>query len=81
MVGAKKNDKPEFGSIYEGWTREYECEEYKCHAHPRSCLFCDHCTDVFFDYTAGPWGFVCDISGDTDAGMFGKCENFMEEKI
>lgn len=31
----------------------------------RSCLFCKHCTDVFYDYTSGPYMFMCDKMLDT----------------
>lgn len=26
-------------------------------AHKNSCLFCKHCTDIFYDYTNGPYMF------------------------
>ena len=68
-----KSDNPE-------WTREYVCEKYKCYVHPRACLFCDHCTDIFFDYDNGPYMFICEGSHDTEKGMNGNCEHFKEEK-
>lgn len=59
-------------------TREYECEFYKLKAHPRSCFFCDNCTDIFFDYTNGPYMFFCAVDGNTDTGLSGLCEQFSE---
>ena len=59
--------------------RRYECEFYSVDAHPRSCLFCAHCTDVFWDYTNGPYMFFCDADGDTESGMSGECDSFIEE--
>lgn len=26
---------------------------------PRSCLLCDYCTDVYWDYTNGPYLAIC----------------------
>ena len=74
MAMVFKSDNPK-------WTREYECEEYKCYAHPRACLFCDLCTDVIFDYTNGPYMFICVKSHDTDKGMNGNCEHFKEDEL
>ena len=59
--------------------RTYECEFYRCKAHPRSCLFCDHCTDIYWDYTNGPYMVCCDIEGDTMLGSRGECGFFFEE--
>ena len=49
----------------------YVCDE-KC------CLFCDHCTDVFYD-SDGPYLLICDIAKDTEIGMQGICEHFKEK--
>ena len=43
-----------------------------------SCMFCKHCTDVFWDYTNGPYMFMCDLDIDTNDGYEGKCEKFNE---
>lgn len=46
-----------------------------------SCMFCKHCTDMFWDYTNGPYMFMCELSeldADTDAGYEGKCDKFEE---
>lgn len=58
----------------------YECEFYSVMAHERSCLFCNHCTDVFWDYENGPYMFLCDEGGDADAASRGDCPRFVEEQ-
>ena len=30
------------------------------------CLFCQHCTDWFYDYTNGPYAFICDLGAFFD---------------
>jgi len=60
------------------FTREYECEYYRLKAHPRSCFFCDNCTDIFFDYTNGPYMLFCSVDADIDTGMRGECGKFTE---
>ena len=58
--------------------RIYECEYYKVSAPDKSCLFCKHCTDVFWDFTNGPYLFFCNKRCNTDLGALGKCERFFE---
>ena len=43
------------------------------------CLFCEWCTDVWWDYTNGPYMFYCVGNKDTSKGALGKCEHFKEE--
>lgn len=43
-----------------------------------SCFFCEHNTDIFVDYTNGPYMLFCDLDRDTDAGCNGKCIYFKE---
>lgn len=61
------------------FTREYKCKYYSLKAHPRSCFFCDHLTDIFWDYSHGPYMFFCEIEQDTDTGICGKCKQFIED--
>lgn len=71
--------KPTFQSNNPEWTRTYECDEYKCKAHPRSCFFCDHCSDIVYDYTHGPYMFGCMcMEASTEEGIEGKCKHFIE---
>lgn len=55
--------------------RHYKCPEYECDAPDNCCLFCKHCTDVFWDYTNGPYMFM----GDCCDGNFETCGMFDEE--
>ena len=59
--------------------RRYECEFYSVDAPARSCLFCEHCTDVFWDYTNGPYMFLCDVNADVEAAFANRCGSFEEE--
>ena len=57
----------------------YECEYYMCEAATHGCFFCKHCTDIFYDYTVGPYALVCDlnsIESYIDCGLH--CDNFKE---
>ena len=56
--------------------REYSCEYYRVTVPETSCLFCDHCTDVFWDFTHGPYMFVCELDRDTIRGIEGSCDAF-----
>lgn len=59
--------------------REYRCEQYRLKAPPTCCLFCSHCSDVFWDFTHGPYMFFCDAGADTEEGIRGRCNSFNEE--
>ena len=41
-------------------SRRFDGGWYSVEAHPRSCFFCDHLTDIFWDYTNGPYLFITD---------------------
>lgn len=66
-----------------GWNRIYIIHDlwserqYKCPQ--KACVFCYHCTDVFWDYTNGPYMVICSIGGDTKSGWVGHCKQFKEE--
>ena len=59
--------------------RKYECEYYTVMAPPTCCLFCDHCTDVFWDFSVGPYMFLCDLGMNTGKGARGECAGFKED--
>jgi len=64
-------------------TRKYVLSEYPyfaVNAPATSCLFCNHCTDVFWDFTNGIYMLMCDLNTDTESGCKGKCERFEEEQ-
>lgn len=42
--------------------RLYECENGHVYSVPSNhCVFCKHCTDLFYDYTNGPYMFFCEL--------------------
>ena len=46
---------------------------------PKACFFCDHCTDIFYDWN-GPYMFICqkDHNDEIERGLEGKCPDFYE---
>lgn len=50
----------------DGWVYEYP---------EKHCAFCKHCKDFFFDYTNGPYMFLCDLEKAYEG-----CDAFEEEK-
>ena len=60
--------------------KEYKCEYYSIMAHERSCFFCRKCTDIWWDYTNGPYMFFCTDGKDTNTGLNGECEGFGGEE-
>ena len=64
---------------HEPW-RIFRGPGYTVKAHPRSCFFCQHLTDIFYD-SQGPYGFVCNrkMEEDIETGMMGECPGFEEE--
>lgn len=74
--------KPYFRARRKDFTKVYECDEYKCDAHPRGCFFCKHSTDVFWDY-GGPYMIICELQKENDQdmptfGCIGECKHFEE---
>lgn len=61
----------------------------KIGAHKHSCLFCNHCTDIFWDYTNGIYALVCGIKWNNAENMNkhinlsfrGKCKSFEENDM
>lgn len=53
----------------------FKCENGHIYmAFNNSCVFCKHC-DLFWDYTNGPYMFLCDVDGNPEIyGLSGKCE-------
>ena len=43
----------------------FEGDHYTVTANRRSCFFCEHCTDIWFDYTVGPYMFHCEQGIDS----------------
>lgn len=59
--------------------RIYKCEPYEVKAHERSCFFCKHCTDIFYDYAHGPYMFLCVKEQNITNGLMGKCSEFIDD--
>lgn len=54
--------------------KEFECENGKTYLLPENhCAFCKHCPDIFFDYTNGPYLFICDLGKEYET-----CNSFKE---
>ena len=54
--------------------KEYRCDHYRCFAPEKHCLFCANCTGVFWDYTNGPYMFICEYGGN-----YLNCEHFVDD--
>ena len=47
---------------YKGQTKPYKLEHGITYLMPvNHCVFCKHCTDIFYDYSNGPYMFMCDL--------------------
>lgn len=60
-------------------TKTYEIGPFSVVADSNSCFFCDHCTDIYYDYENGPYMFICAECQETDKGLSGSCEMFTAE--
>lgn len=54
--------------------RRYDCDEYTVLMPEKHCVFCKHCTDIFYDWN-GPYLFVCKLGN----GDYEDCEHFDED--
>ena len=71
-----------------GCTRPYLFHEWGIWvmAHPRSCFFCDYCTDIWYDFGEGPYMFDCIKQAEDEEndvriirGLKGECPDFVED--
>ena len=72
------HDNPELGEAVSEMeeTKIFACDNGRSYRFPaQHCLFCDNCTHVLYDYTHGPYMWLCDI-GEED---FRTCGKFKEE--
>lgn len=81
-----REGKPYFRARRKDFTKVYECDEYKCDAHPRGCLFCKHSTDICWDFTNGPYMVICELQKENDqdmptSGCIGECEYFEDKEL
>lgn len=51
--------------------------EYICHAE-KDCALCKHCYDVLWDYTNGPYMFICDVGETSEDKHY--CDKFEEKE-
>lgn len=66
---------------YKGETRLYELENGCVYKMPSvHCVFCKHCTDLFYDYTNGPYGFTCEKELELNIAEDAcSCESFEDD--
>ena len=66
---------------YEGETRLYELNNGAVYNMPSvHCVFCKHCTDLFWDYTNGPYMFTCDKGLELNISETScSCEGFEDD--
>ena len=56
--------------------KPFKCDNGCVYKVPKNhCVFCDHCTDIFYDYTNGPYMFICEL----DCVDFETCGKFEQE--
>ena len=56
--------------------KPFKCSDGKIYHFPeKHCAFCDNCADVFFDFTNGPYLFLCNLGCES----WETCSNFIEE--
>lgn len=56
--------------------KPFKCENGKIYMAPdQHCIFCKHCTDIFYDYTHGPYMFPCNKGHEN----FKTCNSFEGE--
>lgn len=59
--------------------KEFKCANGKVYKVPDNhCLFCEHCTDILYDYTNGPYMCFCELNYENSGD--GACKHFSEEK-
>jgi hypothetical protein len=68
--------------------RDFQCQYgfikgYKYHLPYTACVFCKHCTDIFWDFSGGIYGLICEKNMDIrqiKGNITGECKHFIEEK-
>lgn len=64
--------------------KHFQCESGKIYKLPdKACVFCQSCTDIFWDYTHGIYALVCEK--DNKAAEFGNvpciCKDFEADLV
>ena len=66
-------------------TKEYTCGLWKYKLPAHACVFCAHCTDVFWDFSHGLYAIFCDVDGgefnkSKNGNITGNCKDFREDE-
>lgn len=67
---------------YKGETRKYQCESGVYLMPATHCVFCKNCTDIFYDYTNGPYMFLCELNKQEELEITEtecRCEYFEDD--
>ena len=57
--------------------KPYVCGNRRYWLPPDNCVFCEHCTDIFWDYTHGMYTYFCELDYNNEKMT---CGFFKEEK-
>lgn len=73
--------------------KRYECGPFRYTLPDYACVFCEHCSDVFWDYSNGIYALICDkdnlmhicsngtlVGHINNGNLSGKCRDFKEDK-
>lgn len=55
--------------------KPFRCENRIYKMPEKHCAFCKHCIDFYYDYTHGPYLFICEKDGQG----YENCNQFEEE--
>lgn len=57
--------------------KKFKCENGNIYKFPnRHCAFCENCEAIIYDYTHGPYMFLCNLG----LGDYKTCKKFKKEK-
>lgn len=59
--------------------RKYKLEDdlFVMCENDKDCVFCDHCTDIFWDFSNRIYGICCELNKEQNDG---NCDCFIEEQ-
>ena len=61
--------------LKDGVKKPFECENGHTYLFPsKHCVFCKYCKDLLYDYTNGPYMFLCDLGCEDGHETCGKFE-------
>lgn len=60
--------------------REYKIDDVTFRVkQDNDCVFCSHCTDIFWDYTHGIYALICELEREEVNSLIHTCEEFEED--